>query len=233
MFTARKVFASTAITAIAVLGVAACSEDDSSGGGTSSSPATSVQSAAPTSEQAAPEPVAVVPNLTGRTTAVALDKGFTDALTTLMLTPGVVGGATMEGGSVVFPITGGNVTYYTPGSIQPYVQGIINHQGSGLSLTAGETVVELTNFNIDPGTSKLMGDVTVNGTVAAPQAVIFDLDGSTLQPLQSNPDGTAVLTGTTVKMSADAAGLLNKTFNTDAVKAGLVVGVATITINTQ
>jgi hypothetical protein len=34
-------------------------------------------------------------------------------------------------------------------------------------------------------------------------------------------------------MSADAAGLLNKTFNTDAVKAGLVVGIATITINTK
>ena len=232
MYTTRKVFTGTAIAAIAVFGLAACSDDESSGGSSTSS-ATSAQTAGPTSEQPAPTPAAVVPALTGRTTAVALDKGFTDALTTLMLTPGTVGGATMEGGSVVFPITGGNVTYYTPGSIQPYVQGIIKHEGSGLSLTAGDTVVELTNFNIDPGTSKLMGDVTVNGTVAAPQAVIFDLDGSTLQPLQSNPDGTAVLTGTTVKMSADAAGLLNKTFNTDAVKAGLVVGIATITINTK
>lgn len=232
MFTARKVFAGTAIAAIAMLGVAACSDDDSSSDSTGSSVA-SAQSAGPSNTQPAPNPVAVVPTLTGKTTAVALDKGFTDALTTLQLTPGTVGTATMEGGSVVFPITGGNVTYYTPGSIQPYVQGIINHEGSGLSLTAGDTVVELTNFNIDPGTSKLMGDVTVNGTIAAPQAVIFDLDGSTLQPLQSNPDGTAVLTGTTVKMSADAAGLLNKTFNTDAVKAGLVVGVATITINTK
>ena len=231
MFTARKVFASTAIAAIAMLGVAACSDDDSSSGA-SSSTAASAQSSGPASAQVAPEPVAVVPNLTGRTTAVALDKGFTDALTSLMLTPGTVGSATMEGGSVVFPITGGNVTYYTPGSIEPYVQGIIHHEGSGLSLTSGNTVVELTNFNIDPGTSKLMGDVIANGTIAAPQAVIFDLDGSTLQPLQTNPDGTAVLTGTTVKMSADAAGLLNKTFNTDAVKAGLVVGIATITINT-
>lgn len=231
MFTARKVFAGTAIAAIAMLGVAACSDDDSSGGGSSSTAST--QSAGPSDTQPTPNPVAVIPTLTGKTTAVALDAGFTDALTTLKLTPGTVGTATMEGGSVIFPITGGNVTYYTPGSIQPYVQGIIHHEGSGLSLTAGDTVVELTNFNIDPGTSKLMGDVIVNGTVAAPQAVIFDLDGSTLKPLQSNPDGTAVLTGTTVKMSADAAGLLNKTFNTDAVKAGLVVGIATITINTK
>lgn len=231
MFAARKVFAGTAIAAIAVLGVAACSDDDSPEGGSSS--VASAQSAGPSNTQPAPNPVAVVPILTGKTTAVALDTGFTDALTSLKLTPGVVGSATMEGGSVVFPITGGNVTYYTPGSIQPYVQGIIHHEGSGLSLTAGDTVVELTNFNIDPGTSKLMGDVIVNGTVAAPQAIVFDLDGSTLQPLQSNPDGTAVLTGTTVKMSADAAGLLNKTFNTDAVTAGLVVGIATITINTK
>ena len=34
-------------------------------------------------------------------------------------------------------------------------------------------------------------------------------------------------------ISADAAGLLNKTFKTDAVKAGLLVGIAKITVNTK
>ncbi|WP_254189517.1 hypothetical protein [Nocardia noduli] len=164
---------------------------------------------------------------------MALDKGFTDALSTLGLTPGVLGSATLADGSVVFPITGGNVKYYTPGTVNPYVQGNIKHTGSGLSLTAGSTTVELTDFDIDPGTSVLYGDVKVNGAPAATHAVLFDLDGSTLQPLQNGPEDTAVLQGTRVLVSGDAAALLNKTFNTDAVKSGLLVGTATITLNTK
>ena len=42
-----------------------------------------------------------------------------------------------------------------------------------------------------------------------------------------------VLQGTEVKISETAAGLLNETFNTDAVTPGLLVGVATITIKTS
>jgi hypothetical protein len=202
-----------------VLGLAACGS--SSGGGSD------------TSSSSAPKPAAQVDSLTGKSTAVKLDGGFVSALTSLGLTPGVTGTATLADGSVSFPITGGNVKYYTPGTVTPYVQGIINHDGSGLSLTAGATAVTLENFTINPGTSKLYGDVAVNGAVAVKQAYLFNLDGSTLQPLQSNADGTATLTGTTVKISPDAAALLNKTFNTTAVTEGLVVGIATITINTK
>ena len=105
------------------------------------------------------------------------------------------------------------------------------HDGSGLSLTAGETVVQLTDFVIDPGTSELMGTATVNGEVAAEDAVIFDLDGATLQPLRTEGDN-AILQGTQVLISETAAGLLNDTFETDAVTPGLLVGTATITIAT-
>lgn len=179
------------------------------------------------------KPVAEIPALSGKSTAVALDAGFVAALTTLKLAPGTVGTATLADGSLSFPITGGNVTYYTPYSRMPYVVGDIKHEGSGLSLTAGATKVELTNFDIDPGTSKLFGDVSVNGTSAATHAFLFNLDGSTLKPLQTGADNTAILEGTRVLISADAAGLLNKTFNTDAVKAGLLVGIAKITVNTK
>jgi hypothetical protein len=179
-----------------------------------------------------PDPVAQVDNLSGQDTSVMLDQGFVDALASLKLTPGVVGDAKLADGSVSFPITGGDVTYYEPGSIDPYVQGIIEHDGSGLSLTAGDTTAELTNFEIDPGTSKLYGDVAVNGESAADHAFIFQLDGSTLKPLQTEGD-TAILEGTKVEMSDDAATLLNDTFNTDAVKGGLLVGIAKITINTK
>ena len=63
-------------------------------------------------------------------------------------------------------------------------------------------------------------------------AYLFQLDGRTLKPLQAQ-GSTAVLEGTQVKISDVAAPLLNKTFKTDAVKPGLLVGVAKITVNTQ
>ena len=176
-----------------------------------------------------PAPVAAVPELFGGNTAVALDKGFTDALTSLGLTPGVLGTATLTDGSLHFPITGGSVVYWSPdGKYRPYVQGIIEHDGSGLSLTAGGTEVDLSNFTVNPGNSKLYGDVSVNGKVAATQTYLFSLHGGTLKPLMLDGNN-AILTGTTVHVSANAAGLLDSTFGTTAVKGGLLVGVATIT----
>ena len=191
---------------------------------------TSVKEAASSS---IPAPLASIPAIPGGNTAVKLDSNFTAALTSLGLTPGVIGTATLTNGSVHFPITGGSVTYWNPkGSYRPYVQGIILHEGSGLSLAAGATTVSLTNFTINPGNSRLYGDVAVNGAVAAQQAELFTLNGTTLKPLKTSGD-EAILTGTTVHVSSTAAGLLNKVFNTSAVKAGLLVGVATITVKTN
>ena len=226
MFTVRKALAATAIGALTIVPLAACSSEEAS------DTVDAATSSAAEAVESEPEPAAEVEDLTGVDTAVALDAGFTGALTTLGLTPGVVGTATLADGSIAFPITGGDVKYWEPGTVDPYVQGEINHDGSGLSLTAGETVVELINFDIDPGTSILTGDVMVNGEEAAADAVLFDLDGRTLQPLATGPDNTAILQGTEVKISETAAGLLNSTFNTDAVTPGLLVGAATITINT-
>ncbi|MFI7002025.1 hypothetical protein [Nocardia sp. NPDC050175] len=219
----RKTTVLAAIAILALVPLAACSSDNKE--------STSSGTSAVTTTTAAPKPAAQIDALTGKSTAVALDKGFTDALTSLGLAPGGIGTATLDNGSVSFPITGGHVKYYTPGTVNPYVQGDINHNGSGLSLTAGPTTVQLTNFDIDPGTSVLYGEVSVNGTPAATHALLFDLDGSTLKPLQAGADNTAILEGTRVLVSKDAAALLNKTFNTDAVKAGLLVGIATITLN--
>ncbi|CCQ13735.1 putative uncharacterized protein [Rhodococcus sp. AW25M09] len=231
MFTVRKALAATAIGALTIVPLAACSSDDATSAVDS---ATSSAASAMETTESTPEPAAEVSDLSnGVDTAVALDPGFLEALTTLGLTPGVVGTATLADGSIAFPITGGNVKYWEPGTVDPYVQGEIMHEGSGLSLTAGETVVELTNFDIDPGTSVLTGDVSVNGEEAASDAVLFDLDGRTLQPLATGPDNTAILQGTEVKISETAAGLLNDTFKTDAVKPGLLVGVATITVKTS
>ena len=215
-----KILAALAATAALALGATACggSDEESS----SAKPAAT-----------AAKPVAEIPALTGKDTAVTLDSGFVEALGSLKLTPAPVGTAEIsKAGVASFPITGGNVTYYTPGTESPYVQGMIDHDGSGLSLTGGGKKVELTDFAVDPGKSVLNGKVTVDGAVAAESAPLFFLDGRTLKPLEANDDGTAVLEGTTVKLKAEAAQLLNETFGVDALTEGLVIGVAKITVNT-
>ena len=198
------------------LGVAACGDDEQS-----SSPTTTT-----------PDPVAQVDQLSGRSTAVTLDSGFVEALQSLKLTPGPLGAASIsKAGVASFPITGGNVTYYEPGSVSPYVQGEIDHDGAGLSLEGGGKRVELTDFVVDPGKSLLTGKVTVDGEVAAESAPLFFLDGRTLNPLQTG-DGVAILEGTTVKLKQEAADLLNQTFGVDALAGGFKIGIAKITVNT-
>jgi hypothetical protein len=209
--------ATMASIAVLAAGLAACGDDEPS-----AAPAAASQ----------PEPVAQIDALSGQSTEVMLDAAFVDALGTLQLTPAPVGdGKITKAGVARFPITGGNVTYYEPGTVSPFVQGEIDHDGSGLSLTGGGKTVELTDFVVDPGASVLTGTVSVDGDVAAESAPLFFLDGRTLQPLRAEGD-TAVLEGTTVKLKDEAATLLNDTFGTDALAGGLVIGVATITVDT-
>ncbi len=214
------------LSAMGVLafGAAACGDKDESNANGNGSAVTE-----------SPKPAAQVDDLSnGVDTQVTLDKGFVDALGSLKLTPAPIGSATIsKAGVAKFPITGGNVTYYTPGTVSPYVQGEIDHDGSGLSLTAaGGPKVELTDFVVDPGKSVLTGKVTVDGKVAAESAPLFFLDGRTLKPLATGADNTAILEGTTVKLKQEAADLLNQTFKVDALKAGFVIGVAKITVKT-
>ena len=206
------------------LGATACGSDESSTSSSSGSSGSS-QSAKPVADDR--------PSLTGKSTAVTLDAGFVDALTQLKLTPSPVGDATItKQGIASFPITGGNVKYFKPGSVSPYVQGEIDHDGSGLQLKGGGKTVQLTDFVVDPGASVLTGKVTVDGKEAAASAPLFFLDGRTLKPLEAKDNGTAVLEGTTVKFKDESAQLLNDTFGVDALKGGLEVGVAKITVNT-
>jgi hypothetical protein len=222
----RKISLFAACGALA-FGAVACGDDDDNNESGSAG-------AAATAQEATPEPAAQIDTLTGDTTKVTLDAGFVEALTSLKVTPGPVGDATISSKGVAsFPITGGNVTYYTPGTVSPYVQGRIDHDGSGLSLEAGGKKVELTDFVIDPGKSVLTGTVSVDGQEAAADAPLFFLDGRTLQPLRTNADGSkAVLEGTTVKLKAEAADLLNETFGIEDLQEGLVIGVAKITVPT-
>ncbi len=214
----RKAIAAVALVA-ASLSLAACGTSNDS------------SSSSSTTKASAPKPVAAIDALQGENTKITLDQGFVDALGSLKLTPGTVGTAKLEEGALIFPITGGNVTVFKPGTVSPYVIGQVQHEGSGLSLTAGDIKVELTNFNVDPGVSRVYGDVSVNGKLAAPNAYLFTLNGTTLKPL-STEGSNAVLEGTKVFISPVAADLLNQTFKTDAVTGDLLVGIAKITVNT-
>jgi hypothetical protein len=210
-----------ALSAALALTLSACSDD--------SSEDTATTGNEPTSE---PTPLAALDSLTGVQTAVTLDASFLEGLTTLQLTPAVLGGATLEGAKIAFPITGGEVEYYDPnGTVQPYVVGSIEHEGSGLSLTGGGKTVELENFVVDPDESVLTGDVTVDGTVAAEDAPLFFLDGRTLNPLDTESSaGNAILEGTTVSLTKTAADTLNMVFGVDVLTEFFLVGVAEITV---
>ena len=220
----RKFYKTTlgiATAALLVGGLAACSTP-------AAEPAAPVESSEEEVE-ADPTPLASIPELAGVDTQVTLDAGFVEAITGLGLTPGVTGPATLTDGVLAFPITGGNVDYYDPAEdYRPYVQGSISHDGSGITLTGGDKVVGLSDFRIDPATSQLFGTVTLNDELVGNDVYIFNLDGSTLKPL-AEVDGNAVLEGTTVLVSPDAAGLLNETFGVTAVTDQLVVGIAKIT----
>jgi hypothetical protein len=218
-----------ALAMSATLGLAACSSDsESTSAGTS-------EAASSSDTVTNPEAAATVRAIPGGLTEVALDAAFVEALGTLGVTPGIVGTATLTDGTLGFPITGGSVTLYEKDSgYRPWVQGTIFHSGSGFSLTAGGTTVELTNFVVDPGKpARLFGDVSVNGQLAVPSAPLFNLNGTTLEPVTMNADGSAVLEGTQIELSEEAAALLNETFGIDALTPNLDIGIATLTVETS
>jgi hypothetical protein len=228
--TALKRTGVAAVALSAALTMAACSSDS----GSSSSASTSA-AAATSSTVTNPEPVATIDQIMGGDTAVALDSGFLDALTSLNITPGVIGGATLNGTTLDFPITGGTATVYPKDSgYRPFVQGAIFHQGSGISLTAGENVIQLENFVVVPSKPAILfADVSVNGQLAAASFPLFNLNGSTLEPVTVDGSGNAILTGTQVEVSAAAAEFLNTTLGApNAVPANFLVGIATLTIPT-
>lgn len=220
-----------AVALSAALSMAACSSDS----GTEASGTSTSAAAATSSTVTNPEPIATIPAITGGDTAVELDPAFLEALTGLGVAPGVIGTATLDGATLDFPITGGTATVYDKDSgYRPFVQGSIFHQGSGISLTAGANVISLENFVVVPSKPAILfADVSVNGELAAPSFPLFNLNGTTLEPITVDSSGNAILTGTKVEVSPAAAEFLNTTLGAPgAVPDNFLVGVATLTIPT-
>ena len=182
-----------------------------------------------------PKVLAEIPALKGVSTAVTLDPEFLSGVTSLGLTPGLVGATTLEGAVLTFPITGGAVTLYEQGTTgdKPFIEGVIEHEGNGLTLTGGGKVVELKNFDVDAGESELRTDISVDGAEFGKDVETFFLDGSTLTYPPTMEGTNAILEGTTVSLTKGAADALNKVFGTTALTEFFPVGVAKITAATS
>lgn len=145
-------------------------------------------------------------------TTLDVDPGTLEALGSLGVTPGAVDPATLEGARYSFPIVNrlGNALR----------TGVVRHEG-GISLTAGDVTVELTDFEVNLVERTLYGKVNGAGPVA-----LLDLDYGRLRigfngrRLKVGPVGTTLTQG--------AADALNAAFGTDALTDDTVIGDAKI-----
>src|SRR4051794_16653217 len=165
--------------------------------------------------------VTVIAALGGTGTSVALDAGTAGALKSLGVAVAPSGTATFDTATstITFPITSGYAEIHSDLGHKPgYIRGSIQHAGSGFTLTAGATKVELSDFVVDPGGSMLYG--TVGGT---PKVPLLFLDGTNVK-VSKDAGGDVVLDGTVAKLTQTAATALNDAFKVTAIKAGLPLG---------
>ena len=147
----------------------------------------------------------------GKTT-LAVDSATLDALIGLGVAPGAVAPGTLEGATYAFPIT--NPLPSALGS------GKIRHRG-GISLSAGATTVELTDFTIKLRKGLLFGRVNGSDPVA-----LLDLDASRTETRARHGKVKIGPVGTT--LTEGAADALNAAFGTTALSDDTVIGDATV-----
>ncbi len=198
------------VGALALAGVA-CGDSNSSG--SSASPAAQTAQGG--------DKVTAIPSLSGVGTSVKIDAGTAEALKSLGVALAPTGNATFEASTstITFPITSGYAEIHSDLGHKPgYILGSIEHAGSGFTLSAGATKVELSDFVVDPGNSMLYG--TVGGT---PKVPLLFLDGTNVKVGSEGAD--VVLQGTVAKLTAPGAAALNSTFGVSDFKEGLPLGV--------
>lgn len=145
-------------------------------------------------------------------TTLQLDPGAASALTSLGVTPGVISPASAGSAGLSFPIT--------DSPLRALSTGTITHSG-GISLTAGSTQVDLTDFWINfaprPNLSAIVGGSRVR---------ILSLD---LSHARGRIDhGVLRLGPVTASLTQAAADALNSAFDVTAFSKGLVLGTATV-----
>lgn len=220
------------VAGLLTVSLAACGSNDDSTGASATSSTTKPSAAAPTANVV----LASLPDLSkGESTTVTLDPKFLAGLTSLKVTPGVVGTTKLVGDKLIFPITGGSAMLYKQGTTGsgPFIVGVIKHDGQGITLAAGGKTVELKNFDVDAGKSEIRTDISVDGAVFGMDVPTFVADGSTLKYPPTTEGNNAILEGTTVTLTKGAADALDKVFAVTAFTEGFPVGIAKIAVATK
>jgi hypothetical protein len=137
-------------------------------------------------------PASAAPTKKGQT-VVTLDAAAAGVITGLGVAVAPTGPATADGLAFTFPVVGRTG------------DAVIQHVG-GLSLSAGDTVVTLSNFWIDTSTGVVSG--VVDDTVRVP---LFTL-------------GDASASGLALELTDAAADYLDAAFGVDVFTEGLVIG---------
>ncbi len=166
----------------------------------------------------APDLVTVLPVVGGQATSVTLDPATASTLATFGISLHPTGSASGQGSVVSFPITSGYAEVHSRRDAQPgWIDGSLEHAGSGLDLVGLAATVHLSDFVVDPGNSMLYA--TVNGKAGVP---LLLLDGTKVDE-SVNDANQVVLRGTLAKLTQAAADVLNQAFAT-AISAGLPLG---------
>ncbi len=160
----------------------------------------------------------------GRTTSVQLSNELVGALTQLNVTPTPLPPGVLREGVAVFPITSGQIDLAN-------AKGEVIHSG-GLTLTAGTTVVDLSQFIIDTTQSSgpvLTGLVKANGSVVG-RIPLFTITLPSLT-LPLSVKRTLTIPSAALILTDQAAEALNGAFNVTAFTAGIPVGTAKVVLN--
>lgn len=145
-------------------------------------------------------------------TSLTLNPSTAAALTSLGVTPGMIAPATANSdGSLSFPIT-------DPLPVA-LATGRITHAG-GISLTAGSTEVDLTNFNIN------LRRQTLSALVGGSRVTILSLDFASAKVKFGG--GQLTVGPITASLTQKAATALNSAFHVTAFTKALVLGTATV-----
>ena len=145
-------------------------------------------------------------------TTLDVDPGTLSALAGLGVTPGAVKPATLDGARYWFPIV--------TSPRKALRSGVVRHVG-GISLSAGDTTVKLTDFDIKLAKRQLFGRVNGSDRVA-----LLDLDYSRTKVRVQGPQNKIGPVGTT--LTQGAADALNQAFGVSALTDDTVLGDATV-----
>lgn len=165
---------------------------------------------------AAPASATSTVKLSGGSTTLSLEPSTAAALQSLGVSAAPIDPASAGADGIAFPVTGGKLKLST-------LRGHIAHSG-GLSLTAGSTRVELTEFDIDLDSTPDL-EVRANGR----HLDAFDLDLGAATVTRDAVGAQA--SGVIVKLSREGAKALNRAFGVSAFSGGLTIGTATVKLS--